>query len=161
MGAFDQSELELRQDILVYTSPVLTEDTRVTGPIEVELYIASDALDTDFTLRLLDVYPDGRAFNLDNTIQRVRYRNGYKNPVLMEKGEVYKITLGPLVTSNLFKRDHQLRVEIASSHFPRFARNLNTGGDNRAESKSVIARNTVHYSKTHPSHIVLPVIGEE
>lgn len=157
-GAFDQQNQEReREDILVYTSDVLSKGVEVTGFIESTLYVSSDAKDTDFTIKLIDVYPDGRAYNLDETIQRVRYREGYDKEVFMEKGQVYKVDLTPMSTSNYFEKGHRIRVEISSSNFPRFARNLNTGGDNFDEAEGVIANNMVHHSKKYPSSIRLPI----
>jgi len=160
-GAFDQRKMEERPDILVYSTEPLRQGIEVSGPIEVTLYVSSDAKDTDFTVKLIDVYPDGRAYNLDETIQRVRYRNGYDKPVAwMEKGKVYKITFQAMTTSNYFEAGHRIRVEVSSSNFPRFDRNLNTGGNNYDETKGVIARNKVHHSKQYPSEIRLTVVKE-
>ena len=156
-GAFDQKEMELRDDILVYTTDVLEEDTEVSGFIEAVLYVSSNVRDTDFTIKLIDVYPDDTAYNLDETIQRVRYREGYNKEVFMEEGEVYKLNFTPLATSNVFKKGHRIRIEISSSNFPRFARNLNTGGNNFDESVGVVATNKVHHSKAYPSQIRLPI----
>lgn len=156
-GAFDQQELEQRQDILVYTTEALAEGIEVSGFIESTLYVSSDAKDTDFTIKLIDVYPDGTAYNLDETIQRVRYREGYDKEVFMEEGEVYEVALTPMSTSNYFKKGHRIRIEISSSNFPRFARNLNTGGNNYDESTAVVARNTIHHSTKYPSQIRLPL----
>jgi len=156
-GSFDQQQMETRNDILVYTTPVLDEGVEVSGFIESSLYVSSDAKDTDFTIKLIDVYPDGTAYNLDETIQRVRYREGYDKEVFMEKGKVYKLDLTPMSTSNYFKKGHRIRIEISSSNFPRFARNLNTGGNNFDETKSVIANNKIHHSAKYPSMIKLPV----
>jgi putative CocE/NonD family hydrolase len=156
-GAFDQSGMEERDDILVYTTAVLDKDTEVTGFIESTLYVSSNAKDTDFTIKLIDVYPDGTAYNLDETIQRVRYREGYDKEVFMKEGQVYKVDLTPMSTSNLFKKGHSIRIEISSSNFPRFARNLNTGGNNYDESVGVVATNKVHHSKKYPSIIKLPI----
>lgn len=157
-GAFDQQQMETRNDILVYTSPVLEEGIEVSGFIESKLFVSSDAKDTDFTIKLIDVYPDGRAYNLDETIQRVRYREGYEKELFMEKDEVYEINLTPLSTSNFFKKGHRIRIEISSSNFPRFARNLNTGGDNYDESEGVVAKNSIYHSSEYPSHIKLPIV---
>ena len=157
-GAFDQYQMETRNDILIYTTDPLEEGVEISGFIESILYVSSDAKDTDFTIKLIDVYPDGKAYNLDETIQRVRYREGYDKEVFMEKGEVYKVELTPMSTSNYFEKGHQIRIEISSSNFPRFARNLNTGGNNYDEKEGVIARNTVHHSAKHPSQITLPII---
>ncbi|GEQ86441.1 acylase [Patiriisocius marinistellae] len=156
-GAFNQQEMEERADILVYTTDVLKEGVELSGFIETELYVSSNAKDTDFTIKLIDVYPDGTAYNLDETIQRVRYREGYDKEVFMEKGEVYKLDLTPMSTSNYFEKGHKIRIEISSSNFPRFARNLNTGGNNYDESEAVIAQNKVHHSKKYPSQIRLPL----
>jgi len=158
-GSFDQRKNEERQDVLVYTTEPLKEGVEVSGPIEVTLYVSSDAKDTDFTVKLIDVYPDGRAYNLDETIQRMRYRDGYTRPeVWMQPGKVYKVTLGPMNTSNFFEAGHRIRIEISSSNFPRFDRNLNTGGRNWDESKGVVARNAVHHSRQYPSEVKLTVV---
>ncbi|MCK5441587.1 MAG: CocE/NonD family hydrolase [Maribacter sp.] len=157
-GSFDQRAMETRNDILIYTTDPLKEDTEVSGFIESTLYVSSDVKDTDFTIKLIDVYPDGRAYNLDETIQRVRYREGYDKEVFMKKGKVYKVDLTPMSTSNLFKRGHRIRIEISSSNFPRFARNLNTGGNNYDENEGVVAHNKVYHSNKYASQIRLPII---
>ncbi len=158
-GSFDQRRMEAREDVLVYTSDAFKEGTEVTGPITPTLYVSSDAKDTDFTVKVLDVYPDGRAFNLDESIQRMRYRDGYDKPLAwMESGKIYKVTLQPLTTSNYFAAGHKLRIEVSSSNFPRFDRNLNTGGNNYDESKGVAARNAVHHSKVYPSAVTVTVV---
>jgi putative CocE/NonD family hydrolase len=157
-GSFDQRQMESRNDILVYTSEVLEEGVEVSGFIESTLYVSSDAKDTDFTIKLIDVYPDGRAYNLDETIQRVRYREGYEKEVFMEEGQVYKVDLTPMATSNYFEKGHQIRIEVSSSNFPRFARNMNTGGNNYDETEGVVAHNRVHHSAEYPSQIRLPIM---
>jgi putative CocE/NonD family hydrolase len=158
-GAFDQRKMEERDDILVYTTPPFKEGTEVSGAIDVTLYVSSDAKDTDFTVKLIDVAPDGPAYNLDETIQRVRYRNGYDKPIaMMEKGKVYKVTLQPMTTSNYFAAGHGLRIEVSSSNFPRFDRNLNTGGHNYDESVGVVAHNQVHHSRQYPSKVTISVV---
>jgi len=158
-GAMDQRKMEARADILVYTSEPLKDGVEVSGPIEATLYVSSDRKDTDFTVKLIDVYPDGVAYNLDETIQRMRYRNGYEQPVAwMEAGKVYPVTFQPMNTSNYFAAGHRIRVEISSSNFPRFDRNLNTGGNNYDEAKGVVARNSVRHSTQYPSQIVLTVV---
>jgi len=158
-GAFDQRKMEARADILVYTSEPLKEGTEVSGPIEATLYVSSDAKDTDFTVKLIDVDPDGTAYNLDETIQRMRYRDGYEKPLVwMEPGKVYKVTLQPMTTSNYFEAGHRIRIEVSSSNFPRFDRNLNTGGNNYDEAKGVVAHNAVHHSKQYPSQVTLSVV---
>jgi len=158
-GSFDQRRMEARDDILVYTSDAFKEGTEVSGPITPTLYVSSDAKDTDVTVKVLDVYPDGRAYNLDESIQRMRYRDGYdKPPAWMEPGKVYKVTLQPLTTSNYFAPGHRLRIEVSSSNFPRFDRNLNTGGNNYDEVKGVVAHNAIHHSKQYPSQITITVV---
>jgi predicted acyl esterase len=158
-GSFDQNTQLARNDILVYDSEPFKEGTEVSGPITVTLYVSSDAKDTDFTFKVMDVYPDGRAFNLTENIQRMRYREGYdKPPVWMKDGEVYKVTFQPIDTSNFFFPGHKLRVAVSSSNFPRFDRNLNTGGNNYDESKGVIAHNVVHHDAEHPSKITFTVV---
>jgi putative CocE/NonD family hydrolase len=158
-GPVDQRELENNPNILVYTSEPFREGTEVSGPIVPKLYVSSDARDTDFTVKVIDVYPDGRAFNLDESIQRMRYRNGYDQPLVwMEPGEVYEVTLQPLATSNFFAAGHRLRIQVSSSSFPRFFRNMNTGGNNYDEAEGVMAHNAVHHSTRYPSQITITVV---
>ena len=144
--------MEARDDILVYTSEPFKEGTEVSGPITPTLYVSSDAKDTDFTVKVLDVYPDGRAYNLDESIQRMRYRDGYDKPLAwMESGKVYKVDAAAAEHEQLLRAGPRLRIEMSSSNFPRFDRNLNTGGNNYDESKGVVAHNAVHHSKQYPS----------
>ena len=157
-GSFDQQEMELRDDILVYTSEPLEEGMEVSGFIEATLYLSSDVKDTDLTIKLIDVYPDGKAYNLDETIQRVRYREGYEKEVFMEENKVYEIKMTPLSTSNYFQKGHRIRIEVSSSNFPRFDRNMNTGGDTYDETKGIVATNAIHHSRQHPSQIRLPIV---
>ena len=157
-GSFDQQKMEENENILVYTSEPFSEGVEVTGFIESTLYLSSDVKDTDLTIKLIDVYPDGASYNLDETIQRVRYREGYDKEIFMDKGEVYEVSLTPMATSNFFKKGHSVRIEVSSSNFPRFARNLNTGGNNYDEIKSVIAKNRIHHSTNYPSKIRLPFV---
>jgi putative CocE/NonD family hydrolase len=157
-GSFDQRQMEEREDILVYTTEPFQEGIEVSGTIGITLYVSSDAKDTDFTVKLLDVYPDGRAYNLDETIQRVRYREGYDRQVFMEPGQVYEVEVSPMSTSNFFEAGHRIRIEVSSSNFPRFTRNLNTGGRNYDEAEGVVANNTVHHSSRYPSQIRIPVV---
>lgn len=179
-GAFDQREapqflgcsppylpLASRPDVVVFQTEPLHEDTEVTGPINVELWISSSAVDTDFTAKLIDVhppnsdYPYGYAMNLTDTIVRARYRNGDGKPDFLTPGEIYKITLPLYPTSNLFQRGHRIRLDISSSNFPRFDVNPNTGeplGKNRLWQ---VARNTIHHDAAHLSRVVLPIIPQE
>ncbi len=158
-GAFDQRKMEARHDILVYSSEPLKEGVEASGPIDVTLYVSSDVKDTDFTVKLIDVYPDGTAYNLDETIQRLRWRDGYDHPpVWMEPGKVYKVAFQPMTTSNYFAPHHRIRIEVSSSNFPRFDRNLNTGGNNYDESTGVVAHNQVHHSAQYASEVRLTVV---
>jgi putative CocE/NonD family hydrolase len=157
-GSRDQRTMETRPDVLVYTSPVLKEGTEVSGPITLTLFVSSDRKDTDFTVKLEDVYPDGHAYNLDQTIQRVRYRDGYDKKVWMEPGKVYKVTMSPMTTSNYFDAGHRIRLQISSSDFPRFDRNMNTGGNNYDESSGPVAHNEVHHSHQYPSAVTITVV---
>ena len=157
-GSFDQADIEMRDDVLVYSTPALVRTIEIAGPVKVSLYLSSDAKDTDLTVKLLDVYPDGKAYNLDESIQRVRWRDGWERPVLMERGRVYKVEVGPLVTSNAFLPGHRIGIEVSSSNFPRFERNLNTGGNNFDEKDAVVAQNMIHHAPAYPSMVVLPVL---
>jgi putative CocE/NonD family hydrolase len=157
-GAFDQRSIQARQDVLVYTSAPLERPLEVTGFLDVELHVSSDARDTDFTVKLTDVAPDGTAWNLDDTIQRVRFREGYDRETFMEPGRVYRLQFAPLATSNVFAKGHRIRIEVSSSNYPRYERNLNTGGANARETRWVVARNAVHHGPQHPSRIVLSVV---
>ena len=159
-GSYDQQDLEQREDILVYSTEPLTEGVEVSGFIEATLYVSSDVRDTDFTIKLIDVYPDGRAFNLDETILRARYREGFDKEVFMDAGQVYKLEMSPMSTSNYFAEGHRIRIEVSSSNFPRFTRNLNTGGNNFDESEGVVATNSVHHSQEYPSQIRLPIVKQ-
>jgi len=158
-GSFDQSKMEERDDILVYSTEPLTEGIELSGPITVSLYVSSDAKDTDFTVKLIDVDENGKAWNLDETIQRMRYRDGYDKPLVwMEPNKVYKMTFQPMTTSNYFAPGHRIRIEISSSNFPRFDRNMNTGGNNWDETKGVVANNAVHHSKQYPATVTITVV---
>ena len=157
-GSYDQSEVEARNDMLVYTTPVLEQGIEVTGPIRAVLYVSSSARDTDFTAKLVDVCPDGTGYNVQEGILRARYREGLDRKVWMNPDGVYKVEVDLEVTSNYFGSGHRIRLEISSSNFPRFDRNLNTGGNNYDETKWVVAKSTIHHSKQYPSHVVLPII---
>jgi uncharacterized protein len=158
-GAFDQRPMEMRNDILVYSTEPLAKGIEVSGPVDVTLFVSSDVKDTDFTIKLVAVQPDGTAWNIDDNIQRMRYREGYdKPPVWMEKGKVYKVTFQPMQTSNYFAAGDRLRLEISSSNFPLYDRNLNTGGNNFDETQVVVAHSQVHHSSAYPSSITLSVV---
>lgn len=159
-GPYDQRSTEERADVLVYTTPALTADIEVTGPIKVYLWARSSASDTDFVARLVDVHPDGYAQNLTDGIIRARYRHFAQGeaPTLIQPGEVYEYEIDLWSTSNLFKRGHRLRLDITSSSFPRWDRNPNTGHNLGADSEQVIAHQTILHDAKHPSAIVLPIV---
>ncbi|HIJ71875.1 MAG TPA: CocE/NonD family hydrolase [Planctomycetes bacterium] len=157
-GAQDQTEIEKRKDVLVFTSKELTEALEVTGPVKVVLYAASDAPDTDWTAKLVDVYPDGKAFNLCDGIIRARHRESATNPTLIEPNRIYRYEIDLWVTSNVFLPGHRIRVEISSSNFPRFDRNPNTGHKFGADAELKKAMQTIYHDADQPSHILLPVI---
>jgi hypothetical protein len=157
-GAYDQSNSEMRRDVLVYTSNPLTQGMEVTGTLEVVLYVESSTSDTDFTAKLVDVYPDGRAYNIQEGAMRMRYREGFSRNLRMKQDEVYEIHLDLHATSNYFGPGHRIRLEVSSSNFPRWDRNLNTGGSNFDESDWVATHNSVHHGPGYPSRVVLPVV---
>ncbi|AFW01446.1 peptidase [Gluconobacter oxydans] len=157
-GQFDQSAIEQRPDILIYTSPVLQKTVNVTGPITVSLFASTDAKDTDFTAKLVDVALDGRAINLNNGIIRASYRNSLSNPTPIVPGQVYEYQIKVWPTSNLFKTGHKIRLEISSSDYPQFAPNPNTGEPLGTAATSVIAHQTIWHDRTHPSSVTLPVL---
>jgi putative CocE/NonD family hydrolase len=157
-GSYDQAELEMREDVLVYTSAPLEHGIEVTGPMEAVLWVSSSARDTDFTAKLVDVTPDGHAYNIQEGILRARYREGFDKKVLMEPDGVYEVRISLHATANFFAPGHRIRLEVTSSNFPRFERNLNTGGNNYDEVGWVAADNTIHHERRHPSHLVLPIV---
>jgi uncharacterized protein len=157
-GPFDQSAAEERADVLVFTSAPLEKAVEVTGPVKVLLQAATTVTDTDFTAKLVDVYPDGKAFNLCDGIQRARYRASATAPALIEPGRVYRYEIDLWVTSNLFAAGHRIRVEISSSNFPRFDRNPNTGHAFGIDAELATARQTIFHDRAHPSQILLPMI---
>ncbi len=156
-GVKNQTATEERPDVLVYTSAPLTQDTEVTGPVVVKLWASSDAVDTDFVARLVDVHPDGFAQNLADGIIRGRYRNG-DSAELLEPGKAYEFTIDLWSTANLFKAGHSIRLDITSSNFPRWDRNLNTGAAFGTDSEGRIAHQTIFHNAEHPSQIILPLI---
>jgi putative CocE/NonD family hydrolase len=159
-GPFDQKAAEQRQDVLVYTTEAFAKDTEVTGPVTLDLYASTSAVDTDFTAKLVDVWPNGFAQNLTEGILRLRYRNSQEKSELAKPGEIYRLTVDLWATSNVFLAGHRLRLEISSSNFPRFDRNLNTGEDQATGTKMVKAVNAVYHDKAHPSALILPVVPE-
>lgn len=157
-GPYDQRPVEMRDDVLCYTSKPLEANLEVTGPIEMVLYAATDGYDTDWTAKLVDVSPSGYAKNLCDGIIRARYRDSITDPSLLEPSKEYEYRIDLGVTGNVFLRGHCIRVEVSSSNFPRFDRNLNTGHELGMDSELRRARQTIFHSQEYPSHIVLPVI---
>jgi len=157
-GPRDQRKVEERPDVLVYSTPALEHDLEVTGPVKLEFFASSSAVDTDFTAKLVDVYPDGTAINLTEGILRARYRDSQEKPTVLTPGQVYPLTIDLWATSNVFKAGHRIRLEVSSSNFPRFDRNLNTGEPAASSEKTATATNTILHDKEHPSGLVLPVI---
>ncbi|NIP56513.1 MAG: CocE/NonD family hydrolase [Gemmatimonadetes bacterium] len=156
--------LASRQDVLVFQTPPLDRDVEVIGPVTVKLWVSSSAVDTDFTAKLVDVYPpspehpEGFHMNITDGILRARYRSSPQRPELMTPGEVYEITIEPFPTANVFQRGHRIRIDISSSNFPRFDVNPNTGEPLGRHRWTVPAENTVHHGARRPSHVVLPVV---
>ena len=142
----------------MYTSDPLPEDLEVTGPVVVKLYARTSARDTDFTAKLVDVHPDGYAVNLCDGIVRGRYRESTTQQKLLQPGEVYEFTIDLWPTSNVFLSGHRIRVDVASSNFPRFDRNPNTGGKFGEGFDMEVAHQTVFHDVARPSHVLLPVI---
>jgi hypothetical protein len=183
-GAFDQRErafagdpakgffgsrppylpLKSRSDVVVFQTAPLTEDTEVIGPVVVRLFASSSAVDTDFTAKLIDVYPpnadypSGFEMNVTDGIVRARYRNSPERPEMMKPGEVYSFEIEPFPTANLFKKGHRIRIDISSSNFPRFDVNPNTGEPLGRNRRVVAAENTVYHDAKHPSAVLLPIV---
>ncbi|MEI5519780.1 CocE/NonD family hydrolase [Streptomyces brasiliscabiei] len=162
-GPVDQRTVAGREDVLCFATPALAEAVEVTGPVSLTLYVSSSAVDTDFTAKLVDVFPDGKAINLCDGILRTRYRGGLASEELMEPGAVYEITVDMTGTSNVFLPGHRIRVDVSSSNFPRYDRNTNTGGviARESEGQMIPAINHVHHGPNHPSRLVLPIIDRE
>jgi putative CocE/NonD family hydrolase len=150
--------VESRADVLIYSTPPLDHDTEVTGPVTLDLFAQSSAADTDFTAKLIDVGPDGFAQNLTEGILRARYRESTSEAKPIVPGKIYEYKIDMWSTSNVFLKGHRIRVEVSSSNFPRFDRNLNTGTSAAEDATFVKATNTVLHDREHPSALVLPVV---
>jgi uncharacterized protein len=159
-GPMDQRTVEKRRDVLVYTSKPLKHEVETVGPVKVVLFISTSVKDTDFTAKLVDVFPDGYARNLSDGILRLRYRNSLETPELAHEGTIYQITVDAGVTANVFQEGHRIRVEISSSNFPRFDRNANTGGVAADDTVLHKASQTVYHDRQHPSRVELMVVGK-
>lgn len=162
-GCADSLPLNMRSDVLSFQTPGLKDDVEVTGPIEMHLWVASSALDTDFTAKLIDVhpssvdYPEGLAINISDSVMRARYRNGYEKPELLKPEEPFELVFQLYPSSNIFRAGHRIRLDISSSNWPRFDVNPNTGGELGVDRQYVIANQTVYHEVEYPSHIVLPI----
>ncbi len=160
-GPRDQRAVEARDDVLVYSTPALDHDVEVTGQVKLNFWAKSSAVDTDFTAKLLDIWPNGFAQNLTEGIVRARYRDSQEKPELLNPEEIYKLSLDLWSTSNVFKKGHKIRLEVSSSNFPRFDRNLNTGESSQFGTRMVKATNTVLHDAEHASVLVLPEVSQE
>jgi uncharacterized protein len=166
LGCADESRLSARSDVLVFQTSPLTEDMEVTGPLVVTLWASSAAVDTDFTAKLVDVYPPSKDFptgvelNIGDSIVRARYRDSLEKDTLMTPGEIYRFRIELYPTSILFAKGHRMRVDISSSNFPRFDVNPNTGEPLNQNTKTAVATNTIYHDANHPSQITLPVIPQ-
>ena len=158
-GPRDQRPVETREDVLSYSTPLLEKDTEVTGPVTLELYASSSAVDTDFTAKLVDVWPSGYAQNLTEGIVRAKYRDSAETPHDLEPGRVYSFHIDLWSTSNVFLKGHKIRLEVSSSNFPRFDRNLNTGKSDAETQTSVKATNTIYHDSKYPSALILPIVS--
>jgi uncharacterized protein len=158
IGPQDQRPAEGRADVVVFTTPAFAQQTEVTGPVTLDLYVSSSAVDTDFTGMLVDVWPNGFAQNLTSGILRMRYRNSQEKPEIANPGETYHVTVDLWATSNVFLAGHKLRLEVSSSNFPRFDRNLNTGEIQSRGTRMIKATNVIYHDKAHPSALIVPVV---
>ena len=159
-GAKDRRSAQQREDVLVYTTEPLPEDMEVTGPVDLVLYFSSSAVDTDFTGTLTDVHPDGRAIHVCEGIRGVTFRESLENPTPIEPGRIYRLTVSLWETSMVFKAGHRIRLEVASSNFPRYARNQNTGLALGTSAEVKQAEQTVYHDAERPSHLILPLIPD-
>ena len=157
-GPRDQRPVEERDDVLVYSTPPLDRELEVTGPVRVEFFASSSAVDTDFTAKLVDVSPDGTAINLTEGVLRARYRDSQATPTLLSPGKVVSLSIDLWATSNVFHAGHRLRLELSSSNFPRFDKNLNTGELAANSNKWVTATNTILHDKAHPSALIVAIV---
>lgn len=157
-GPKDQRPLANRKDILVYNSQPMTEPLAIAGPVKMKLFAATDGPDTDWVVKLIDVAPDGFAFNVCEGIMRARYRNGVDKPALLKAGEMYEYEVDLVGTANVFLPGHRIRIDITSSHFPQFDRNPNTGEPFGSSAKVRVAKQTIFHAAGRASHIVLPVV---
>jgi putative CocE/NonD family hydrolase len=157
-GPVDQRPVEVRKDVLVYTSSILKESVAIAGPVKMKLHAATDGPDTDYFVKLVDVHPDGFAMNIAEGILRARYRNGLDRAELLKPGEIYEFEIDMRATANVFLPGHRIRVDITSSNFPQYDRNPNTGEDLGSSDRLRVAKQTVFHGPGRRSHILLPVV---
>jgi putative CocE/NonD family hydrolase len=157
-GSVDNRAVETRNDVLVYTSEPLSQGMEITGPVTATIYFSTDVPDTDITVKVLDVYPNGRALDLTHGIARAKYRKSFRTPELLEPGKVTSVDVRLFPASNYFEPGHRIRIEVSSSNFPQFGRNLNTGRSSETTTEMRKAHTKILHSREYPSHIVLPVI---
>jgi len=158
-GPYDQRPIERRSDVLVYSTGILREPVAIAGPVKMKLWAATDGPDTDWMVKLVDVYPNGFAMPVAEGILRARFRNGLSEPQMLKANEAYEFEVDMVGTANVFQPGHQIRVDVTSSNFPQFDRNLNTG-EGPESSKIRVARNTVFHTAERPSAIILPVVPQ-
>jgi len=162
VGPTDQQANENRHDVLIYTGPELTRDTEVIGPVEARLHAASSARDTDFTIKLIDVYPDGKSLNVTEGIVRARFRDSiWDAPSLIEPGKIYEYKIELLPIAIIFKKNHHIRIHISSSSWPLWDRNQNTGNPIGMDAEMIVAQQTIYHDTEHPSRIILPIIPSD
>jgi putative CocE/NonD family hydrolase len=161
IGPKDQRKVESRDDVLLFSTDVLAEPIEVTGRISAKLYVSSNCPDTDFTVKLTDVYPDGRSMLVTDGILRARFRESFEEERLLEPGKVYEVTVDLWSTSLVFNKGHKIRVAVSSSNAPRFDPNPNTGHAFRADKDIRVATNTIYFSEKYPSRVLLPIYKEE
>jgi putative CocE/NonD family hydrolase len=159
-GPFDQRAIERRDDVLVYSTPPLESSLDVTGPVRVKLFASSSCRDTDFWAQLTDVFPNGYSMHLTEGIIRARYRNSLEKPELLEAGRVYEFSIDLWITSNVFQKDHSVRLDVSSSSFPKYDRNPNTGNSFGEDTILKVAQQTIYHNKEYPSHVSLPIVGK-
>jgi putative CocE/NonD family hydrolase len=157
-GPRDQRKVEGRPDVLLFTTEALAEPVEVTGRTKAKLFVSSDCPDTDFTVKLTDVYPDGRSMLVTDGILRARYRRSFEREDFLEAGQVYELTVDLWSTSLVFNKGHRIRVAVSSSNAPRFEPNPNTGHAFRADKETRVAENTVYFSREQTSHVLLPIV---
>lgn len=156
-GAYDQRAQGKRGDVLTFMTEELSEATEVTGAVRLKLYVSSSAIDTDFTAKLLDIYPDGRQMLITDNIQRLKFRKSFENADPLAPGSVDELEIDLWSTSLIYNKGHRIGVQISSSNYPRFELNPNTGDDRPEDVEMVTAKNTIYFGAKYPSALILPI----